>query len=341
MASSLLTQRNWLLTNIRKLADESKDENIKAKLEKLWERANNLDHDGVDDYSAFVDVVFDNQDKLEGLWREFEKLKGDYEELKGDYQEQSQKLQKVEEKLQKVEGDYQAQSQKLEMVGGDYKEQSQKLQKVEGDYQAQSQKLEKVEGDYQAQSHKLQKVEGDYQEQSQKLQKVVVQLQKREHGAVLRQVGINIEFELKVGYLQLCKDEDVTDLKIGYGKNKGKFKVWEIAKLSVGKAKELAQRSAQPEDLHSLETRWFGDDVNGPEKFRDAMSALKRFSFQGAHPTELDGILVDAGTARGLVRAMQMEESDDPELKRVALSYVDKLENIRQAQGGSQFLQSF
>ncbi|KAJ3178126.1 hypothetical protein HDU85_005651 [Gaertneriomyces sp. JEL0708] len=80
-----------------------------------------------------------------------------------------------------------------------------------------------------------------------------------EHSAVRRQVAINIEWELKMDYLQICLEERISHLRVGYGQRKGQLKDAEVAKLSVNAAKKLARKSGNLEALSAVDCRCFGD----------------------------------------------------------------------------------
>jgi hypothetical protein len=303
--TDVLMELNELRNGIRTLAEEVEDDRTKAKLKSLLERANILEG-GKGNQSALSDVGFDCQGELERLQEEFEKMKTTYYELKSEHQEQSEKLQKVE---------------------SEHEEQSKKLQKVEG-------KLLKVESEHQ-------ELKSEHQEQSQKLQKVEGKFQKLQHSALLRQIAINIETELKLDNLRICSDEAVKHLKYGKGKHKGKFNFHAIAKLQVSEAQDLAQQSARQKDLDAINSDWFSKDEGAEDNFIEAMVMLKRFSQDGAHPTELDGIPVDAEKAKELVQGMQLKKANDEKLQGVALSFVDKLKTIRKAdKDGSPFLRN-
>jgi DNA repair exonuclease SbcCD ATPase subunit len=303
--TDVLMELNELRNGIRTLAEEVEDDRTKAKLKSLLERANILEG-GKGNQSALSDVGFDCQGELERLQEEFEKMKTTYYELKSEHQEQSEKLQKVE---------------------SEHEEQSKKLQKVEG-------KLLKVESEHQ-------ELKSEHQELKSEHQELKSEHQELKHDAVLRQIAINIEMELKMENLRICSDEAVKHLKHSKGKRKGKFNFYSIAKLQVSEAQDLAQHSARQEDLDAINTNWFGKDEDAEDNFVAAMAMLKRFSHDGAHPTELDGIPVNAEKAKELVEGMQQKQANGKELQGVALSFVDKLKTIRKAdKDGSPFLRN-
>ncbi len=161
---------------------------------------------------------------------------------------------------------------------------------------------------------------------------------KREHqelkrNAVRRQVGINIDMVAKMRYLRICSDEAIKHLKFGKGKQKGKFNFYAISQLQVSKARKIAQKYANAQELEAMERDWYGEDEDAEANFEAAMAMLKRFSHDGAHPTSLDGIPVDAEKAKELVKGIQPEQADDRILQQVALFYVDKLKTIRETEG--------
>ncbi|KAJ3175863.1 hypothetical protein HDU87_005691 [Geranomyces variabilis] len=80
--SKLLTQRNWLRKRIAALAEDASDEGIKKKLQRLSDRALKMDEKGTSDYSEFLDVIYNNQDRIDTLENELLLLRRDYETLK-------------------------------------------------------------------------------------------------------------------------------------------------------------------------------------------------------------------------------------------------------------------
>ncbi|KAJ3149331.1 hypothetical protein HDU86_006966 [Geranomyces michiganensis] len=149
--------------------------------------------------------------------------------------------------------------------------------------------------------------------------------------ALRRQIAINIEWEVKMDFLQLASEDKTASMKYGYGPLKGQFKEREVTNLPLRKAIEWAQQSAEEKDLNHLMETWFGPPENGKsEMFKDTMESLKQFSVD-AHPTVYKGIPVDAEMARELVRDIKEEFLVD-----VAVEYVGKLEVRRNQLGQTQ-----
>ncbi|KAI8822656.1 uncharacterized protein EV422DRAFT_505444 [Fimicolochytrium jonesii] len=222
MSRHLRAQRKWLQNNKRKLADEA-EEPLKAKLNKLWQRAESLDQAGVDDYANFLDVVFDNptiktelEEKLLKATSDIEDLKNDNEDLKNDNRQLNATL----------------------------------------DAQARS--------------------------------------------ALRRQIAINIDWEVKMDFLQLTSEDKTASMKYGYGPRKGQSK-------GVVFGCQLEEVAAEKEDLNDVMETWFGPPENGKsEMFKGTMESLKQFSVD-PHPIAYKGVPVDANMARELVQGIKEE----------------------------------
>ncbi|KAJ3183479.1 hypothetical protein HDU87_006798 [Geranomyces variabilis] len=241
------TERNWLRTSIRKLAEDMPS--LRNKLETLASRVDKLDDSSVGDYSIFVEMIFELQAELNALRDENQAQRAQIEEQRAQIEELREQVAELQEKNQAF------------------------------------------------------------------------------HVAALRrQIAINIEYEIKMDYLLLCTSANVADLKYTYSAKAGQFKPHEVTKLSIGKAKDRAARTCSPSELDTVHKNWFDGDDQKWDIFRDAMTALKRFSHESAHPTALNGTPIDVESARALVVDTDFEE---PEQRVVALEFVEKLQDIR------------
>ena len=84
--------------------------------------------------------------------------------------------------------------------------------------------------------------------------------------------------------------------------------------------------------LHTIVlVKWFNIDIEvGRQKFSEAMSGLKLFSEDGAHPTNYHDEPLTLDTARQLVVAKaQFPKEIATEMREVAVRYVDMLGQIR------------
>lgn len=252
----LLTQRNYLRNRIKALADDAGSEDIKKKLQKLSDRALKMDEKGTSDYSEFLDVIYDNQDRLDTLESDLSSLRRDYEKL-------------LEENSQ-----------------------------------------------------------------------LKADANRAKNAALRRQVAINVEYELKLNYLQICPINETQDFVYASGPRRGEYDSRAVTHLQLYRAKKLAKRHAAEADYERVRENWFGtaDPSLRERLFASAMLALKDEFTDEAHPTAHNGKEVDVEMARQLVLTMPLRQSEDPDLRNVAGDYVDKLGSIRQATGETNFL---
>jgi len=187
---------------------------------------------------------------------------------------------------------------------------------------------------------------------------VTARYEKYESSAVLRQVAINVEYELKLSmlgkmvrlsnttldgvvqgilkfqFLALAQKTDplsVSDYVYNWGALKGEWRVREVLNMKLSKAEKIATQYGNPEKVRDLLVKWFGDDIEvGRQKFSEAMSGLKLFSEDGAHPTNYHDEPLTLDTARQLVVAKaQFPKEIATEMREVAIRYVDMLGQIR------------
>ncbi|KAI9001583.1 hypothetical protein BC832DRAFT_562082 [Gaertneriomyces semiglobifer] len=173
--------------------------------------------------------------------------------------------------------------------------------------------------------------------------RVTAELKNQQDAALRRQIAINIEWELKMEFLTRCSSEASASLKYGYGKRKGQWRELDATELTMFDAKEMCLADAGADVVVEVERAWFGNGEEArvlKEMFEDAMGLLKRFSHQGARPTNLgDGDLGEqVNVAKQVIHDMEIRENDDPEWKEVAEMFLDRLHEIRQRQGQNRLL---
>lgn len=186
-------------------------------------------------------------------------------------------------------------------------------------------------------------------------------LSKIEEDAVLRQIAINVEYEVKLtllsthvqlgtlietqlklqllGLVEARAPASVEPYKYGYGKRKGLWHDKAILELKLKTVEEIAKQVDAP-GVESLLTEWYGGDVGvGRQIFADAMRALKRFSTNGAHPVDLGRNPVTVETAHALVLGSGVfSEGDDEILKQKAIDCIRRLGVLRAQKGDGNFL---
>jgi hypothetical protein len=116
--------------------------------------------------------------------------------------------------------------------------------------------------------------------------------------------------------------------------------VREILNMKLSKAEKLATQYADPERLHAIRRRWYGEAADiGRQKFVEAMAGLKFFSEDGAQPTRYHGEAVTLTTAKELVlSSARYPKAMAPLLREIAVHYVDMLGQIRENNNESCFL---
>ncbi len=137
-----------------------------------------------------------------------------------------------------------------------------------------------------------------------------------EHSALRRTIAINIEYEVKYQMLVVLGEEDPT-----------------TDEVSESKVSELFHKVKRLEKKDAFLESWFGENYGKYNRFADTMGYLKDFSYM-AHPTELDGDLVDERVALELInedfvtRGRKRKFTWD-ELKADAKVFVEKLAQCR------------
>lgn len=256
--ADIKAQRDWLVREITKLADDAPD-SIKDKITIIVQRVKQLNPAGIDDFANWLEIIFDSQDRIRDLGEKVEEL--------------TRKLNNAENALVNVTARYEKYELKLSMLGK------------------------------------------------------MVRLSNTTLDGVVQ--GI-----LKFQFLALAQKTDplsVSDYVYNWGALKGEWRVREVLNMKLSKAEKIATQYGNPEKVRDLLVKWFGDDIEvGRQKFSEAMSGLKLFSEDGAHPTNYHDEPLTLDTARQLVVAKaQFPKEIATEMREVAIRYVDMLGQIR------------
>ncbi|KAJ3034043.1 hypothetical protein HDV00_005497 [Rhizophlyctis rosea] len=173
---------------------------------------------------------------------------------------------------------------------------------------------------------------------------LVVQAQLDNHeaerrDALRRQIGINIEWELKVACLRTLPSSEQQQYLIS-----GEWKTKAVNKVDL---QDLVDKLASKDWLNILR-RWFADseDQELAEKYealRAGLAKLKSFSETGAHPTTYKGKEVDVVMAKSLIdekmpRSRVPVKWSDGTLKELVKGCIDRLSEMRKENGESELL---
>ncbi|KAJ3034085.1 hypothetical protein HDV00_005449 [Rhizophlyctis rosea] len=244
-------QRDWLIGKISKIGEEAPPD-IQTKITLLVNRVKQLNAGGLDDFANWLDIIFDNQDRITQL-------------------------------------------------------------------------------------HPTPRENRD------KLLVITQQYEKYESSAVLRQLAINIEYELKLDMLGVAESGDptsVAEFKYMWGVWQGQWDVQAVLNLKLARAEKLVSEYGKEDEVKAVRERWYGESIEvGRQKFRQAMAGLKTFSDDGAHPTQYHEEPVTVEIAKELVTAKaKYPKAVAAELRETALHYLDILSKIREDSGQDKFL---